>query len=290
MKSVLLEYSIPIQEFINNEDFIIKGIAISETTTHNGHKYVAEELQKATNTLIDKPLLIDHDNRVHSIMGRVINAKFDDISKDIKFEAKIMDAKIREMITDGRLNSVSIGAFAEDLIKEEDGSFLAKGIKFAELSLVAVPADSNATFMKAMSEAINLKEAHIHTTERRLKMTEEEKGVVNESEASESLKEMVKLQKELAVLKLEKRKRLEESYKSLCKEKNVKERNLSGVSDESVSLLIEQIKDIVVEQATLKSQVTQERMDNNNFLIEQSNGKYTLWVMPNDKGVISPQW
>ena len=157
----LIEFFSPITESsMIGDDFVIRGVAISETTTHNNHKYIAEELQKASSSLIGKPLLVDHDNRIESIKGRISDALFDVNAKHIKFEAKVMDKNIREMIKDGRINSVSVGAFAEDLIHEEaTGAYIAKGIKFAELSLVAVPADENANFAMAMAKSFALKES-----------------------------------------------------------------------------------------------------------------------------------
>ena len=98
----VLEFFTPIIEFGSvNNDFIIKGNAITETTTSNGHKYIAEELEKAAPGLQGKPLLIDHDNSVASIKGKVIKSHWDPMSKSIKFEAKIMDKAIKEMVADG---------------------------------------------------------------------------------------------------------------------------------------------------------------------------------------------
>ena len=178
----LIEFNVPIIEFAQGEDCHIKGIAISETTTHNGHKYIAEELEKAAPGLTGKKLLVDHRNEVDAIKGKVIKANWNGAIRAIEFEAQVMDKHIQEMVRDGRISNVSIGAFAEDLIKQEDGSYIAKGIKFAELSLVAVPADDNASFGVAMSRSIQMKESLsppsvekiFDKDERRLKdMTEE---------------------------------------------------------------------------------------------------------------------
>ena len=186
----LIEYSVPITEFGNNLDnFIIKGTAISETTTHNGHKYIAEELEKAAPSLNGRPLLVDHKNEVGAIKGKVLKSYYDPMSKDIKFEAQIMDKEIQAMVSDGRLSKVSIGAYAKDLVKEEDGSYKAVGIKIGELSMVAVPADEHASFAMGLSANYNLKESMSHSllpetihntiSERRLtEMTEENKEIM----------------------------------------------------------------------------------------------------------------
>ena len=69
-----LRFTTPITENADiNDDFIIRGVAINETTTHNGHKYIAEELAKAAPGLMGKPLLVDHDNRVESISVELLN-------------------------------------------------------------------------------------------------------------------------------------------------------------------------------------------------------------------------
>ena len=58
-----------------------------------------------------------------------------------------MDEKMCQMINDGRITSVSIGAMVENLTENDEGTYVkASGIEFVELSLVAVPADPNAGF------------------------------------------------------------------------------------------------------------------------------------------------
>jgi len=101
------------------------------------------------------PLLKDHRNEVDYIMGRVKEGRYAD--SKVTFKAKVIDKNAQEMIKDGRLDSVSVGAtldsFDED---EDDGSYVARGITFKELSLVAVGADEGATFGVALSEAYKM--------------------------------------------------------------------------------------------------------------------------------------
>lgn len=149
MNNLDLIYNVPIQitearETSGGEsDFHIEGIAINAVTTENNHKFLADELKTATSSLKGVPLLKDHDNFVDSIMGRVIASDFNEEDQNIKFKAVVRDEKIKQMIKDGRLTSVSIGASVED-IDEEDDLLVPRGIEFKELSLVAVPADSGA--------------------------------------------------------------------------------------------------------------------------------------------------
>lgn len=139
-----------------NGEFRIKGVAINETTTSNGHKFLAEELQSSAGSLMGVPLLKDHENMIDNIVGRVTNSFFDSSRNNIQFEAKIMDPKMKEMIKDGRINSVSVGASVEDMDETDEGDLIPRGITFQELSLVAVPADAGATFQVALKEAYKL--------------------------------------------------------------------------------------------------------------------------------------
>lgn len=212
---LLFEYAVPISEnFLDNSDFVIKGIAINETTTSNGHKFVAEELKKAANTLVGVPLLKDHNNSVDAIIGRVKGASFDESLKNIPFVAKVNDKTVQELIKRGDLNTVSIGAAVNprDIEELDDGTIIPRNIVFKELSLVAVPADPGATFQVALSEAFKgLKESYSShdeiEVEGGLEMAEEETKLPEEEESKEEpeVEESVDLKKVLARLdKLEK--------------------------------------------------------------------------------------
>ena len=273
----LIEFFTPINEFKEDliegkeSDFIIRGVAINETTTHNGHKYVAEELQKASSHLIGKKLLVDHRNEVDAIKGVIKNSWFNPTEKRIEFEGSVKDKTIKEMIKDGRLSDVSIGAYATDLVKEDNGSLIAKGLQIVELSFVAVPADSKANFAMAMDnnyaikESLNLIEMSVcpeckkefedkeemlkhkkekHPTESYLR-TERRYGEMEENKIQEmekSQKELTesnqKMLEELNILRNERRQNIVSEYKKLCSEKKVKEKDVSTHSDETIKLLI----------------------------------------------------
>lgn len=316
----LMEFYSPIMEFTEvakegfEPDFLIKGVAISETTTHNNHKYIAEELQKATASMIGKPLLVDHSNTIESIKGRVTDALFDVAAKHIKFEAKVMDKQIKEMIKDGRISNVSIGAFAEDLVHEEKtGAYIAKGIKIAELSLVAVPADENACFAMAMANNYGLKEAmesekkkcpdcgkmiekdkmkkhmqdmHESYSESEISIERREGEMTEENKLTEQIEANKKLMEEVTALRNEKRQNLISEYKKLCVEKKVGEKDVSKVSEETISLLMEQVKEIkVAEKIETKSVVSEPAVEGiDNFMVEKSNKGYAIWAMPDKSG------
>lgn len=167
-----------------SRDFTIKGTAINSTTTRNGHKFVADELMKSAESLRNKPILKDHKNSVDSIVGRTLKtqdgAYFDESSKSIKFAGVIKDRKAKEMIYDGLITAVSVGAMVQETEETENGEIILRGIDFAEISLVAVPADPNAGFAKAICEAFNLE-------------TEETK-MAEKTESNVSIEEFNKMQ------------------------------------------------------------------------------------------------
>lgn len=191
------------------EDFKIKGIAINAVTTSNGHKFLAEELSASAETLKGAPLLKDHENLVENIVGRVTKSFFDPLGNNIKFEAVIMDPLMKQMIQDGRLNSVSVGASVRDM-EEENGELIPRGITFKELSLVAIPADAGANFNIALMEAYKVhsysnllkggdnmadadqKPEEVKTEETEVKAPEEESKAETEAESKEESKEEAK--------------------------------------------------------------------------------------------------
>ncbi len=158
MQPLQLNFQVDIAEqgFING-DFIIQGVAINSVVTSNNTKFLTEELRKSAETLKGVPLLKDHENLIDSIMGRVLSGTFNEEGENVLFKAKVIDEKAQGLIKDRRLNTVSIGAIVESM-DEEDGLIIPRGIIFKELSLVAVPADSGATFEVALKEAYNNKD------------------------------------------------------------------------------------------------------------------------------------
>ena len=157
-------YQVPIIETsgkINStEDFMIEGTAINATVTSNNHKFLEEELRTSANTLAGVPLLVDHKNEVEAIKGRVLSGNYMEVDKKVNFKAKVIDPLMKQMISDGRINSVSVGCSVSSLEESTDGFMVPRGICFKELSLVAVPADDGATFGISSQFTIALKEAY----------------------------------------------------------------------------------------------------------------------------------
>ena len=203
----LIEFYTPISEAVmTGNDFMIRGTANNETTTRNGITYIASELESAAPSFRNKPILVDHSASIKDIVGRTTeNVQFDSSKKSIEFEAKIMDSKIKEMINDGRITDVSIGASVKDLQKnEKNGSVTAVGLEGMEISLVAVPGDPGANLANALSESFDLKEMQMSVEniedvdielniEKEDNMEEAEKDVPQEEEVvAEPTEEKVK--------------------------------------------------------------------------------------------------
>ena len=147
-------YQVPILEKgLVDDKFIIRGTAISATTTSTHHTFLEEELDPAAKTLAGVPLLKNHTNEVESIMGRVLTGEWLSTEKRIEFGAHVIDKDMQKLINDGRLNSVSVGADVDNIEETEDGLLIPRGIKFRELSLVAVGADEGASFAVALKQA-----------------------------------------------------------------------------------------------------------------------------------------
>jgi len=195
MENINLCFSVPIREGFGEEgEFLIRGTAINATLTDNNHLFLPEELSKAAITMKGIPLLIDHDNRVDSVVGRVRNGVFNDLNQAIEFEALVIDEKCRKKIKQGLINSVSIGASISGIEEGEEGQLITRGIKIKELSLVAVPADDKAVFTISSSannfqnaiqlawKQINVKESDVQKYERRSseQMSEENQSFVEE--------------------------------------------------------------------------------------------------------------
>ncbi len=185
-----MEFFVPITEAKTvGEDFLIRGVAINETTTRNGIKYIASELERAAPSFRGKPILEDHENKVRKIVGRTTeNVNYNSMKKGIEFEAKIMDKSIQSMITDGRITDVSIGAKVEDLEhNKKENTMTAIGLEGLEISLVAVPGDPGANLASAMDKSFMIKEMMMNGEE--VNNLNDEKEVEDMAEEGETTPE-----------------------------------------------------------------------------------------------------
>ncbi len=105
-----------------------------------------EELEKATPTLKGCPVLKDHEPSVDNVIGRVREAYFKEGAVYAELELYKNDPLV-DKIKEGLVKSLSVG-FERDLIwSDEKQCFLAKNIRFKEISFVVMPADPTATVL-----------------------------------------------------------------------------------------------------------------------------------------------
>jgi len=254
----VLEFVVPIKEAIaQNNEFVIKGIAINETVTRNNVQYVAEELERAAPTLRNKPILKDHNNSVDSIVGRTTNnVMFNPNTNAIEFEGKIADSDMRDKINNGLIQSVSVGATVDDLIPNDDESIVtAKGIDFVELSLVAVPADPNAGFARAIAESFKLKEESEIPLEEE-KEEELSKDDIAKEESKMSEEKLNELQEQLKASEEAKLK----AERELTEIKKLQEEKAAKETEEKEKLALkEKLKEELKEE--LKVELTKEQVE-----------------------------
>lgn len=268
----ILEFFVPIKETSTiNDELFIRGIAINETTTRNGITYIAAELEKAAPSFRNKPILTDHEPSVRNIVGRTTeNVNFNPTKKGIEFEAKIMDKDIKEMINDGRITDVSIGAIVEDLVEDEKNKTVtAIGLEGLEISLVATPGDPGANISNALCESFKLKKKEImfngqepddyvndikggndmadenKTDGNNTEDTSEEPEKTEEPEESKETEEKLrKSEKKIAELEKSIRDNAIKEYSRIAKSKKVKELDTSKMSTETIKILTEQVDEV----------------------------------------------
>jgi hypothetical protein len=270
---IIIEYVVPmtVEEKIGTKTFKVSGVAVEETTSRNGIRYTAEELRKAAPSLKGKPIIKDHNKSVDNIVGIVEISNFNDATKKLEFRGDIMDDRMKEMIGDGRIQNVSIGASVEQLIEESDGknkTFTAKGINFEELSLVVVPGVQAATINQALeskiSEALKIKEA------------------LNEVEVVENQEDLRKEVSELKSIIL--------SLKPHEEKIEIKaDESLKKTLDEQAAKIakLEEMLSKKAQETSPKAEAKVEEVKkDDNFVVERSKSGVSFYRMPESKGYI----
>lgn len=274
LNNVILEYfkpiDKPVEQSIKGKPLEVRGIAIDESLSYNGVKYEAQDLSLAAPSLIDKPLLKDHNNSVDAIIGRVKEAWFEPAEKAVKYVADVMDEKIIEMILDGRIKTVSIGAKVDELEKiiNEDGSeyVIARGINFMELSAVACQGIAHASLTHSypicLSEKFNGGKI----------MVEENKSAVKEQEpvpvqpaqpAMQGNPEIDAIKQQIIILMAE----VEKIKQSLIPKEKPEEKPVEAPKEETEKLKQEVIKlqEKVVELETKPRGIIEQNNKNENI-------------------------
>jgi hypothetical protein len=244
MENTKLNFVVPIIELLQQKDddkldnvMRIEGVAIEETTSRNNVTYKVEELEMAADTLVGAPLLKDHNNTVDGIVGKVTEAYMD--GKQLKFKAEVMDDSMKEKIRNGLIKNVSVGSKLKELqkvVEDEVTKFVAKGIEFLELSLVAVPGVKGATFTQSVTEAFDAFEVEERNNmENKLKAIEEKLALLLAKESEEEVLEEEPEAEAEAEEEVEDNTEMEEKFSAVNKEMNDLKSALLEVTKELVS-------------------------------------------------------
>jgi len=245
MENTKLNFVVPIVELLQQKDddkldnvMRIEGVAIEETTSRNNVTYKVDELEMAADTLVGAPLLKDHNNTVDGIVGKVTEAYMD--GKQLKFKAEVMDDSMKEKIRNGLIKNVSVGSKLKELqkvVEDEVTKFVARGIEFLELSLVAVPGVKSATFSQSVTEAFDAFEVEERNKmENKLKAIEEKLALLLAKESEEEvLEEEPEAEPEAEAEAEDNSEELEEKFSAVNKEMSELKTALLEVTKELVS-------------------------------------------------------
>lgn len=137
----------------------IEGVAVRTGTSLNNHLFISDELEKGFQSLNGKPILKDHQSTVDNSVGKVTNVGF---VKESNGESYITmsgfvledEKKTIEKIETGIISEVSIGAYAEQMLKESEESdiVIPIGLHFMEVSLTPTPAVKGTSIARASGE------------------------------------------------------------------------------------------------------------------------------------------
>lgn len=122
---------------------IISGIAIGEGDITRGQSGVKKKwsrgaLKPATDTLEDRPLVVDHQNTSYGTVGEVTHVEYED-GVGVLYEAELYDEELAEKVENGLLE-VSIRGFHNDVedmdTHAETGAKIVEKMAFDNLSIV----------------------------------------------------------------------------------------------------------------------------------------------------------
>ena len=127
---------------LEEKGMLITGVALAEGIWKNV-VYSAEEIKKAVNQLVGKPIKIEHGNDKEfgdKTVGEVVESKWDEDLKVCKFKAKVTEPKAVDYVKAGRFKAVSMSTWMDKIPIGQEGIKMGLDYKFAELSLVENPA------------------------------------------------------------------------------------------------------------------------------------------------------
>jgi hypothetical protein len=119
----------------------IKGVAIKEGLW-NGLYYPYEEIKNRINTLVGKPVFLDHNKSVRDMVGKVKSVTNDDVNRQALFEVDVFDELTARKIMEHLVDSVSVGVVVDRV--KEGNTLIARNHDYGELSFVIIPACDSA--------------------------------------------------------------------------------------------------------------------------------------------------
>jgi len=142
------------------EKISVGGIAVRPGISLNGINYTVEELNKFGPTMKNKPILKDHRSETDNTIGLIEDAESNGKGV-ISWAGWIKEdgSGISEKLNDGRVKEVSIGAFVEKLVRENDDDeyMTAIGIHSMELSTTPTPAVKGTSIKQTLESIKNKK-------------------------------------------------------------------------------------------------------------------------------------
>jgi len=178
---------------LEDKGLAVTGVALAEGIWKNV-VYTCDEIKKAADQLIGKPIKIEHGQDKEfgdRTVGEVIEATWDELLKALKFKAKLTDKKAVDYVNAGRFKAVSMSTWMDKIPIGQEGIKMGLDYKFAELSLVENPACDRCFIFhceKLSKMEKDLKGENKETIVGELKV-EEEKNSTSNLEVSEELSE-----------------------------------------------------------------------------------------------------
>lgn len=127
-----------------NPPYTIVGTAIAAGDTTRGlsgelKTWPEDTLREAADSLTGKNLVTDHENTVHSAVGEVVEARFQD--GEVQFKAELDNKDIAEKVSNGRLavSALIYHRDTEELDKNDEGAYIIDLAYFDNLSFVLKP-------------------------------------------------------------------------------------------------------------------------------------------------------
>jgi len=174
---------------------MITGIALAEGIWKNVF-YPADEIQKAADRLVGKPLKVEHGQDSLFLardVGKVTKAYYDKTLKSIVFQAEVTDPEAIKLVKNGTFPAVSCSTWIDKFPINEEQS-IGFNFLFNELSLVRNPAcekcfifaveELSKQLNQGKKEDLNIESSQVTTTEVK-DMSEEKEEIIAELEEEE---------------------------------------------------------------------------------------------------------